>query len=78
MVHKKLSLQAAVDETVKMIDESYNIINRAERRLPKLEGKAKEDLYTYILQCKDQATGSVYFQYVSTSINILLPFQGTK
>lgn len=76
MVHKKLSLQAAVDRTVELIDESYKIVNKAEARLPKLEGKAKDDLDTYIVQCKDQATGSVYFQYVSTSASMLLPLRG--
>jgi hypothetical protein len=57
-----MSVQEAADFTVTMIEESYRIVNEAVERLPKLEGKAKEDLDTYIEQCKDQATGSVHFQ----------------
>ncbi|EZF25496.1 hypothetical protein H112_02225 [Trichophyton rubrum D6] len=58
-----MSVQAAVDYTVGLIEDSYRIVNAAEARLPKLDGKAKEDLDTYIEQCKDQAAGSIYFQY---------------
>lgn len=58
-----MSVQAAVNHTVGLIEESYRIVNAAEARIPKLEGKAKEDLDTYIEQCKDQAAGSIYFQY---------------
>jgi hypothetical protein len=62
IVREGMSVQEAADFTVTMIEESYRIVNEAVERLPKLEGKAKEDLDTYIEQCKDQATGSVHFQ----------------
>jgi hypothetical protein len=57
-----MSLQSAADHTVRLIEESYAKVNEAEGRLPQLEGSAKEDLLEYVSQCKDQATGSVYWQ----------------
>lgn len=64
MMRKGMTLQGAADRAVELIEESYRLVNEAEKRLPVLEGKAKEDLAEYVDQCKDQATGSVYFQYV--------------
>lgn len=62
MLHKGMGVQEAADYTVALIAESYKEINEAEKRLPKLEGRAKDHLAHYVEQCKDQATGSVLFQ----------------
>ncbi|KAK2820040.1 hypothetical protein FQN49_007781 [Arthroderma sp. PD_2] len=78
LVHKRLSVQAAVDYTVGLIEESYRIVSEAETRLPKLEGKAKTDLDTYIEQCKDQAAGSIYFHQYSPRYLSKSAFQGDK
>ncbi len=59
-----MSLQSAADHTVQLIEESYKAVNDAEGRLPDLDEDAKKDLLEYVSQCKDQATGSVYWQYV--------------
>ncbi|DAA74830.1 TPA_exp: Uncharacterized protein A8136_2248 [Trichophyton benhamiae CBS 112371] len=78
LVHKGMSVQAAVDYTVGLIEESYRIVNAAGARLPKLEGKAKEDLDTYIEQCKDQAAGCIYFHQYSPRYLCKSAFQGDK
>ncbi|KAF3484022.1 uncharacterized protein GIQ15_03346 [Arthroderma uncinatum] len=69
---------SAVDYTVGLIEESYRIVNEAGTRLPKLEGKAKADLDTYIEQCKDQAAGSIYFHQYSPRYLPKSAFQGDK
>lgn len=62
MFRKGMDVQEAADFTVALIEESYRIVNEAEKRLPELQGKAKADMAQYVDQCKDQATGSVYWQ----------------
>ncbi|KAM5472794.1 hypothetical protein MauCBS54593_002506 [Microsporum audouinii] len=78
LVHKRMNVQAAVDYTVGLIEESYRIVSEAETRLPKLGGKAKADLDTYIEQCKDQAAGSIYFHQYSPRYLPKSAFQGDK
>ncbi|PGH10192.1 hypothetical protein AJ80_07551 [Polytolypa hystricis UAMH7299] len=65
MFHKVMGVQESADHTVGLIEESYRLVNEAVKSLPVLEGKAKEDLAEYVDQCKDQATGSVYWHELS-------------
>nr|WFJ08646.1 sesquiterpene cyclase [Spiromastix sp.] len=65
MLRKGMDVQEAADYTVSLIEESYAAVNAAEKRLPELDGKAKADLDAYVDQCKDQATGSVYWHELS-------------
>ncbi|EEH16237.2 hypothetical protein PABG_06324 [Paracoccidioides brasiliensis Pb03] len=65
VMRRGMTMQEAADYTVELIKESYRIVNEAQKRLPALEGKAKDDLAEYIEQCKDQATGSVWFHELS-------------